>query len=130
VCCLIKCVCPLQIVYAYCIWLLGASPPDPHRDLPLDPAGDFRPPNPLCPPYLQTLATQPRRSKVEELHNAVTTTTERMPHFQHNFTQIFPITVITDSSVHDRQHCSSSLNSLNITRSVTTTSTTSSTSCV
>ena len=45
-----KCVCPLQIVYAYlasaytgnCSWA---------------PLGDFRPPEPLCPPYLQTLAT-------------------------------------------------------------------------
>ena len=38
------------------IWLLGLCPQAPTGSLPLDPTGDFRPPELLCPPYLQTLA--------------------------------------------------------------------------
>jgi len=44
-----KCVCPLQIVYAY----LASG----EKLCPWTPLGDFRSPDPLCPPYLQTLAT-------------------------------------------------------------------------
>ena len=64
-----KCICPLQM-YMH-IWLLGLQTPT--GALPLDPTGDFRgvgteglgersAPNPLCPPYLQTLATSLHRS--------------------------------------------------------------------
>jgi len=35
----------------------GLCPQTSTGALPLDPAGDFRHPDPLCPPYLQTLAT-------------------------------------------------------------------------
>jgi len=52
-----KCVCPLQIVYAYDIWLLGALPPDPHRSSAPGPHWGTSVPRSLCPPYLQTLAT-------------------------------------------------------------------------
>jgi len=48
--------CPLQIVYdAYLA--SGSFAPGPHHALPLDPTGDFRPPDSLCQPYLKTLAT-------------------------------------------------------------------------
>jgi len=48
-----KCVCPLQIVYAYLA--SGGFAPDPPPGLcPWTPLGDFRP---LYPPYLQTLVT-------------------------------------------------------------------------
>ena len=34
----------------------GGKAPEPHRDIPPDPTGDWSR-DPLCPPYLQTLAT-------------------------------------------------------------------------
>ena len=40
-----------------CCVCSGASPHTPTGALPLVPAGDFRFPDHLCPPYLQTLAT-------------------------------------------------------------------------
>jgi len=56
-----KCVCPLQIVYAYLA--SGGKAPRPPLGLCLwTPLGDFHLPDILCPPYLQTLAmplTQP-----------------------------------------------------------------------
>ena len=59
-----KCICPLQM-YMH-IWLMGSRPLP--GLCPWTPLGDFcgvgteglgdrSPPNPLCPPYLQTLAT-------------------------------------------------------------------------
>jgi len=50
-----KCICPLQIVYAYLA--SGGFAPDPTGALPVDPAGGLPTPRLLCPPYLQTLAT-------------------------------------------------------------------------
>ena len=47
-----KCVCPLQIVYAY----LAKSPDHRWSSAP-GLRWDFRPPHLMCPPYLQTLAT-------------------------------------------------------------------------
>jgi len=65
-----KCICPLQM-YMH-IWLLGLQTPT--GALPLDPTGGLlwgghrgfgnrSPPNPLCPPYLQTLATSLHRTR-------------------------------------------------------------------
>jgi len=51
-----KCVCPLQIAHVY-LASRGFAPRPPPRLCPWTPLGDFRPPDPLCPPYLQTLAT-------------------------------------------------------------------------
>jgi len=51
-----KCVCPLQIVYAY-LASGGFAPRPPPGICPWIPLGDFRSPDPLCPPYVQTLAT-------------------------------------------------------------------------
>ena len=51
-----KCVCPLQIAYVY-LASGGFAPRPPPGLCPWTPLGDFRPPDPLCPPYLQTLAT-------------------------------------------------------------------------
>jgi len=49
-----KCVCKLKIVY---IWLLRASPQTPAGDLSWTQLREFRPLDPLSPPYFQTLVT-------------------------------------------------------------------------
>ena len=65
-----KCVRPLQIVYAYLA--SGGFAPDLHIGaLSLDPAGDFRPPSPLCPPYLQTLVRQPDSTRFTFFYRAM-----------------------------------------------------------
>jgi len=51
-----KCVCPLQIVYAYLASGGFALRPPPGL-CPWTPLGDFCLPDPVWPPYLQTLAT-------------------------------------------------------------------------
>jgi len=60
-----KCVCALQIAYVY-LASGGFAPRPPPGLCPWTPLGDFRPPDPLCPPYLQTLATplSPKRCKI------------------------------------------------------------------
>ena len=64
-----KCVCPLQIVYAYLAF--GAfAPTSPQGLCPWTPLRDFHPPNSLCPPYLQTLATPLFHNKHGVMHNA------------------------------------------------------------
>ena len=47
------------VIVTLCMYipLLWALPETLYRTLPLEHAGDFRPLNPLCPPYLQTPAT-------------------------------------------------------------------------
>jgi len=54
------------------IWLLGASPQTPHPGLcPWTPPGDFRTPDPLCPSYLQTLATPLRGACMPRVVNKI-----------------------------------------------------------
>jgi len=48
---------PSQLEISICLRLLGASPPDPHRALPLDPVGGLPPPDPNCTPRRKFLAT-------------------------------------------------------------------------